>query len=61
MRISTLRQVSIATITGRVRGGGSEFVLACDMRFAGDRAMFGQPEVGLGASLAPARFSTRPD
>jgi enoyl-CoA hydratase/carnithine racemase len=48
-RISTLQQVSIAAITGRVRGAGSEFVLACDMRFASDRAMFGQPEVGLGA------------
>lgn len=48
-RISTLDQVSIAAITGRVRGAGSEFVLACDMRFASDRAMFGQPEVGLGA------------
>ncbi len=48
-RISTLNQVSIAAITGRVRGAGSEFVLACDMRFAGDRAVFGQPEVGLGA------------
>jgi enoyl-CoA hydratase/carnithine racemase len=48
-RISTLNQVSIAAITGRVRGAGSEFVLACDMRFASDRAVFGQPEVGLGA------------
>jgi enoyl-CoA hydratase/carnithine racemase len=48
-RISSLDQVSIATITGKVRGAGSEFVLACDMRFAGDRAVFGQPEVGLGA------------
>jgi enoyl-CoA hydratase/carnithine racemase len=48
-RISTLDQVSIAAITGRVRGAGSEFVLACDMRFAGDRAVFGQPEVGVGA------------
>ena len=48
-RISSLKQVSIAAITGRVRGDGSEFVLACDMRFAGDRAVFGQPEVGVGA------------
>jgi enoyl-CoA hydratase/carnithine racemase len=48
-RISTLNQVSIASITGRVRGAGSEFILGCDMRFAGDRAVFGQPEVGVGA------------
>jgi enoyl-CoA hydratase/carnithine racemase len=48
-RISTLDQVSIAAIAGRVRGAGSEFALACDMRFASDRAIFGQPEVGIGA------------
>jgi enoyl-CoA hydratase/carnithine racemase len=48
-RISTLDQVSIAAITGRVRGAGSEFVLACDMRFASERAVFGQPEIGVGA------------
>lgn len=48
-RISTLDQVSIAAINGRVRGAGSEFVLACDMRFASEHALFGQPEVGVGA------------
>ena len=48
-RISRLNQVSIAAIGGRVRGAGSEFVLACDMRFAGEGALFGQPEVGVGA------------
>lgn len=33
-----------------VRGAGSELVLACDMRFASrERAVFGQPEVGVGA------------
>src|SRR5262249_35234968 len=36
-------------IEGRVRGAGSEFVLACDMRFAArESAIFGQPEVGFG-------------
>src|SRR3984885_12199342 len=48
-RISRLNQVSIAAIGGRVRGAGSEFVLACDMRFAAEGALFGQPEVGVGA------------
>src|SRR5688572_3712667 len=33
-RLSTSRLVTIAQIEGRVRGAGSEFVLACDMRFA---------------------------
>ena len=32
-----------------MRGAGSEFVLACDMRFAArESAIFGQPEQGLG-------------
>src|SRR5262245_34776928 len=33
-RLSSSRLVSIAQIEGRVRGAGSEFVLACDLRFA---------------------------
>jgi enoyl-CoA hydratase/carnithine racemase len=41
--------VSIAEVRGRARGLGSEFALACDLRFASrERAVFGQPEVGLG-------------
>jgi enoyl-CoA hydratase/carnithine racemase len=47
--LSASRLVSIAQIEGRVRGAGSEFVLACDMRFAArESAIFGQPEAGLG-------------
>jgi len=41
--------LSIAIIRGRARGGGSEFALACDVRFASrEKAIFGQPEVGFG-------------
>src|SRR5262249_27193025 len=41
--------VTIAQIEGRVRGAGSEFILACDMRFAArESAVFGQPERGFG-------------
>jgi enoyl-CoA hydratase/carnithine racemase len=48
-RFRTLPKVTIARIEGRVRGGGSEFILALDMRFAAkERAIFGQPEVSLG-------------
>jgi enoyl-CoA hydratase/carnithine racemase len=48
-RYRTSPKVTIARIEGRVRGGGSEFVLALDMRFAAkERAIFGQPEVSLG-------------
>ena len=32
--LSASRLVTIAQIEGRVRAAGSEFVLACDMRFA---------------------------
>jgi enoyl-CoA hydratase/carnithine racemase len=47
--LSASRLVTIAQIEGRVRGAGSEFVLACDMRFAArESAIFGQPEPGLG-------------
>ena len=41
--------VSIASIRGRARGAGSEFVLATDLRFASrENAMLGQFEVGIG-------------
>ena len=47
--LSASRLVTIAQIEGRVRGAGSEFVLACDMRFAArESAIFGQPEEGFG-------------
>ncbi|MBE9461921.1 enoyl-CoA hydratase/isomerase family protein [Dyadobacter subterraneus] len=41
--------ISIASVRGRVRGIGSEFILACDMRFASkQKAIFGHLEVGMG-------------
>jgi enoyl-CoA hydratase/carnithine racemase len=47
--LSVSRLVTIAQIEGRVRGAGSEFVLACDMRFAGrETAIFGQIEPAFG-------------
>jgi len=43
--LSASRLVTIAQIEGRVRAAGSEFVLACDMRFAArESAIFSQPE-----------------
>ncbi|MBU1374897.1 MAG: enoyl-CoA hydratase/isomerase family protein [Alphaproteobacteria bacterium] len=49
VRLSRSPVISLAKIRGRTRGVGSEFVLACDMRFASrQRAILGQPEVGVG-------------
>lgn len=48
-RLANTSVISISEIRGRVRGVGSEFVLACDMRFASkEKAIFGQPEVAVG-------------
>ena len=49
VRLSRAPVVSIASIRGRARGAGSEFVLACDLRFASrENTLLGQPEVGMG-------------
>jgi enoyl-CoA hydratase/carnithine racemase len=49
VRLTTSPVVSIAKIRGCVRGACSEFVLACDMRFASrENTRIGQPEVGVG-------------
>ena len=49
VRLSRAPVVSIASIRGRARGAGSEFVLACDLRFASrENTVLGQFEVGTG-------------
>jgi len=49
--------ITIASIHGRTQGGGDELALAFDLRYASkERAMFGQPEVGIG--LFPGGGST---
>src|ERR1700752_1526522 len=60
--LSASRLVTIAQIEGRVRGAGSEFVLACDMRFAArESAIFGQfePAFGLLPGGGAAQHLTR--
>ena len=48
-RFRTMPKVSIAKLEGRARGGGSEFALALDMRFAAaGRTIVSQPEVAMG-------------
>src|SRR6201988_525343 len=51
VRLTKSPVVSIAKIRGCVRGVSSEFVLACDMRFASrENTPLGQPEVGVGVN-----------
>jgi enoyl-CoA hydratase/carnithine racemase len=60
--LSASRLVTIAQIEGRVRGAGSEFALACDMRFAArETAIFGQfePAFGLLPGGGAAQHLTR--
>ncbi len=49
VRITKSPVVSLAKIRGCVRGVSSEFVLACDMRFASrENTRLGHPELGVG-------------
>jgi enoyl-CoA hydratase/carnithine racemase len=60
--LSASRLVTIAQIEGRVRAAGSEFVLACDMRFAArETAIFAQfePAFGLLPGGGAAQHLTR--
>ena len=47
-RLRRFRKPTIGMIDGQARGGGSEFLCALDMRFAGPRTVLGQPEVAMG-------------
>lgn len=48
-RLRRMPKVSIGAIAGIARGGGSEFLLSLDMRFAArGKTRLGQPEVALG-------------
>jgi enoyl-CoA hydratase/carnithine racemase len=49
VRLTKVPVVSLAKIRGCVRGVSSEFVLACDMRFASrENLKLGHPELGVG-------------
>lgn len=46
--IETMAKPSIAAVNGFALGGGTEISLACDVRFASEKAVFGQPEILIG-------------
>jgi len=48
LRIEDSPKPIVAAINGHCLGAGLEMAMACHMRIANNRAMFGQPEIGLG-------------
>lgn len=47
-RLETSSKVTIAAVNGYALGGGTEVALACDIRLASPKAVFGLPEVTVG-------------